>query len=176
MRFKLDFVTNSSSSSFICDVCGRVEGGFDYSVEDADMYECENGHTFCQDEAVGIVGEYAKEEFMEVLKSRRDFYKLKKGDYYDQFVNRISHLIYKLDEATSRGDIEEVIEKGTDYLYNDEGYVPSYNCPICNLKNLKDSETIRYLFKKYNINEAGLLKEIKDAFESYKNFRKYIKK
>lgn len=41
MKIRRGFVSNSSSSSFICDVCGRDKTG----------YECENGHYFCQDEA-----------------------------------------------------------------------------------------------------------------------------
>lgn len=176
MRFRLDFVTNSSSSSFICDVCGRVEGGLNYSIEDAEMYECENGHTFCQDEVIGTVGKYAKEEFIEILKSRRDYYKAQEGSYYEELIDRASFLIYKLDGATSQEDIEEAIEEGMECFYIDEDYIPSSNCPICSLRNLKDSETIMYLFKKYNINEVGLLKEIKDAFEDYKNFKEYIEK
>lgn len=35
----------------------------DMSLEDADMYECENGHTFCRGESIGksIVGEKGEE-------------------------------------------------------------------------------------------------------------------
>lgn len=48
MKIRTGFVSNSSSSSFICDVCGNVEAGYDLSIEDAKMYECENGHEVCQ--------------------------------------------------------------------------------------------------------------------------------
>jgi len=41
------FVSNSSSSSFICEVCGCTESGMDWGVSDADMFHCENGHTVC---------------------------------------------------------------------------------------------------------------------------------
>lgn len=49
-KFRKDFVTNSSSSSFICEVCGRKESGWDMCLSEAEMFECENGHTFCEDE------------------------------------------------------------------------------------------------------------------------------
>lgn len=52
MKKRNGFVSNSSSSSFVCDVCGRVESGFDASASDFDMLECENGHIFCVDEVV----------------------------------------------------------------------------------------------------------------------------
>lgn len=50
MKFRKDFVTNSSSSSFVCDICGNVESGWDMSLQEAEMVECVNGHTICQDE------------------------------------------------------------------------------------------------------------------------------
>lgn len=47
MKNRNGFVSNSSSSSFICDICGSHEEGFDLCVEDAAMFQCVNGHTIC---------------------------------------------------------------------------------------------------------------------------------
>jgi len=52
MKYRSSFVTNSSSSSFVCDVCGATESGWDMGLTDAGMYECENGHTFCDSHLV----------------------------------------------------------------------------------------------------------------------------
>lgn len=52
MKIRTGFVSNSSSSSFICDVCGRTESGFDAYAEDFEMCYCKNGHIFCFNEAV----------------------------------------------------------------------------------------------------------------------------
>jgi hypothetical protein len=48
MKIRTGFVSNSSSSSFTCDVCGEEYSGMDACLSDAEMYQCENGHTFCE--------------------------------------------------------------------------------------------------------------------------------
>jgi len=42
-------VSNSSSSSFICDICGHEASGWDMCLSEAYMVECVNGHVFCED-------------------------------------------------------------------------------------------------------------------------------
>lgn len=48
MKIRSGFVSNSSSSSFICDVCGENQSGYDMCISDAEMWQCVNGHTFCE--------------------------------------------------------------------------------------------------------------------------------
>lgn len=47
MKTRSGFVSNSSSSSFVCDVCGCEESGRDCSLSDFDMFRCTKGHTIC---------------------------------------------------------------------------------------------------------------------------------
>jgi hypothetical protein len=47
MKIRKCFVSNSSSSSYVCDVCGEEVGGWDMCLSDADMCQCVNQHTFC---------------------------------------------------------------------------------------------------------------------------------
>ena len=44
MKIRNGFVSNSSSSSFICNVCNGAESGWDLCLDDAGMFNCENGH------------------------------------------------------------------------------------------------------------------------------------
>jgi hypothetical protein len=48
MKVRNGFVSNSSSSSFICVVCGENQSGWDISLEEAGMFECQKGHVVCQ--------------------------------------------------------------------------------------------------------------------------------
>ena len=42
MKIRNGFVSNSSTSSFICNICGEVEAGMDLSLSDVEMECCEN--------------------------------------------------------------------------------------------------------------------------------------
>lgn len=44
----IGFVSNSSSSSFVCDLCNRAEEIYDDSVGDNIDCRCENGHNLCR--------------------------------------------------------------------------------------------------------------------------------
>jgi hypothetical protein len=52
MKIRNGFVSNSSSSSFTCEVCGYTDGGFDVCLSDFEMVECENGHIFCKEHII----------------------------------------------------------------------------------------------------------------------------
>ena len=64
MKFRKDFVTNSSSSSYICEICGRNESGYDIGLRDCEMMECVNGHIFCCEEALPFP---SKEEMVKAI-------------------------------------------------------------------------------------------------------------
>lgn len=69
MKTRLGFVSNSSSSSFICDITGNVESGMDMTLEDVCMVECVNGHVFGDDFLLGtmedIEEQYKKDNDMD---------------------------------------------------------------------------------------------------------------
>lgn len=69
MKVKLDFVTNSSSSSYVCEVCGSTESGWDMGLSDAEMQECVNGHIVCTSHA-SYVAEESEEEYPYEVPSR----------------------------------------------------------------------------------------------------------
>jgi len=63
MKIRNGFVSNSSSSSFICEISGDIESGYDMSIDEAGMYECENEHTFNEEYVLDGLDDYIKKEF-----------------------------------------------------------------------------------------------------------------
>ena len=60
MKIRTGFVSNSSSSSFVCEVCGDVESGYDVGARDVGFYECEHGHEFCASHALPTLKKFIK--------------------------------------------------------------------------------------------------------------------
>lgn len=50
MKIRHGFVSNSSSTSFECQICGHTESGYDsVGIEDFGFKRCVNGHIICTD-------------------------------------------------------------------------------------------------------------------------------
>ena len=47
MKTRLGFISNSSSTTFICDICGTGEGGFDLCISDIEWAACVNDCYMC---------------------------------------------------------------------------------------------------------------------------------
>lgn len=161
MKFRKDFVTNSSSSSFICDVCGRDESGFDLSLADAGMMECVNGHVFCCDEALEHP---SKEEMIKIILENawNEKYNWRTGE----------------DEIITEGELIEMDEEDLfDNFYLREGYydVPECICPICQFEEYSSNDMLKYLLKEYKLKPTEVMKSWKERFGTYKKFNDWIR-
>ena len=191
MKFRKDFVTNSSSSSYVCEICGRTESGWDLGLSECEMMECVNGHVFCCDEALE---KPTKEEMMKMI--------LENG-----WTNRWDSGIQDYRDYTE----EEISAMDEDIIFDkwitDGGYyeVPECMCPICQFieyseydlsayllkeygisrdevfaevkqlnkrrKKLYENEYITYVCKKFDLNPTEIVAGWKEKFGTYKNFR-----
>lgn len=133
MKIRAGFVSNSSSSSFICDVCGDEVSGVEIELAWYELGSCEKGHHFHKNEAVNKDKPYS--------------------------------FTYNGEEYTYN-DFEDA------YQY-DLGEIPSFYCPICNMKEVSYSDAVAYLLKEKNYTS---LKEVKDKilqnYSSYKELEK----
>ena len=157
MKIRQGFVSNSSSSSFTCDVCGEECSGMDIGLEEAEMMECVNGHCFC-DSHMG-----KKIDESEIEKMRK----------------------FLLATTDNEGEVKEIKSWNDDTIYeqaeedgyfDDERYEISADiCPICNFTNYHDYEACRYLMKKIGLSKETMLADMKKEFPDYKKLQEFIR-
>jgi len=160
MKIRNGFVSNSSSSSFTCDVCGTTESGMDATPGEFDMSECVNGHTFCND--------HAPESEPMTPKQYRDSIReqIQSCDWSSK--ERIQSDIAEM-EMVPDDEIEEFYNDN----YSDNG-VPECQCPICTFTELSDADGFSYLKKKFSMGNKEILEAIKVHFKTYGEFRNFL--
>lgn len=195
MKFRRDFVTNSSSSSYICEICGRNESGWDLCLSDCEMMECINGHVFCCEEALEIPD---KKELLRIIMENgfNRGWNSAIGDYVDYTEEQLAEM---------DGNI-----LFSEFCTEDGHYgVPEEVCPICQFieyseydlseyllkeykipretvfaevkalnkrrRKLYENEYITYVCQKLELNPAEIVAGWKEKFGTYKNFRKWLK-
>lgn len=196
MKIRSDFVTNSSSSSYVCEICGRTESGWDMGLSECEMMECVNGHIFCCDEALENP---SKSDLIKMI--------LENEWNKDIWVSR--------EDGRKDYTEEELMTMDEDILFNEfcseGGYyeVPECVCPICQFieyseydlsayllkeygvsreevfaevkqlnkrrKKLYENEYITYVCKKFNLNPAEIVSEWKTKFNTYNEFSKWLR-
>ena len=173
MRKRLGFVSNSSSSSFICDVCGGVEGGYDVCLDDVDMSCCIRDHDFhnhCND--IEVDENRFKEVTINYIKdlinrNKKLIEKYPDKDYYKDYIKDFENDLKKIELSE---------EFNTDFYdsYFEDG-IPSEFCPICSLNVIRDSDTIKYMYKKFNTTKENITNEIRNKFKNLKELEQFVK-
>ena len=168
MKIRTSYVSNSSSSSFICNVCGREESGYDCCAEDVGMMVCENNHTFCESH------ELLFQETVESIKSYLDRnyrpWQDEKQELFDKFMETE---FASVEEMENNEEFSEFMEEYYE-LFHDAGY-DYHKCPICQFNILDANDGLKYLFRKYNLTEKDVLNELKNQFKDYNEFVDYLK-
>lgn len=160
MKIRNGFVSNSSSSSFICDVCGTVECGYDASMSDFGMINCENGHTLHERCVQNLTIDY-KLIITDFIKERENY---SNKDYFKDVFEKFNEILKH----------EEITEEDKDIIseYTDEKYIPAYNCPVCNLNHINDDIKVKYITKKLNVDIDS---EIRNQFKTLKEVEEYVR-
>ena len=148
MKFRKDFVTNSSSSSYVCEICGHTESGWDLGLSDCAMMECVNGHVFCCDEALEIPSK--KEMIQMILENEwnEDVWTSSSDGYKD----------YTEDELLAMSEDDLFHDFCSEGGYYD---VPECVCPICQFIEYSEYDLSSYLLKEYGVPREEVFAEVK---------------
>ena len=136
MKFRKDFVTNSSSSSYVCEICGRSESGWDLGLSECDMMECVNGHVFCCDESLEKPN---REEVIRLI-LESEYNSCTKEDLEDEDYDIL------FDEHLTEGGYYDV---------------PECMCPICQFIEYSEYDLSAYLLKEYGVSRDEVFEEVK---------------
>jgi len=201
MRIRIDFVSNSSSSSYLCDVCGEIGSGWDAEPENVGMLICKDyNHTFCIEHAFDgfedceLDSSFFKDDeklfepFKEyvwdrIMNSYEEHnincsiadYLVTIGITKDKFLN-MDIVEYRNCVATIHNDRNlrfGDIEESAASMFLSDG-IPSEFCPICNMQHISDQDGFLFLMKLYRLDKEQLLNCIKTKFSTYETFCKYI--
>lgn len=149
MKIRKDFVTNSSSSSFVCDICGRVESGWDAGVSDVGMMECVNGHIFCCDEALELPSKGDMIKMILENEWNKDRWDYDTHEYHDF-----------AEEDLLAYDDELLFERFCGIESGNYG-VPECVCPICQFIEYSEYDLSAYLLKQYGVTRDEVFAEVK---------------
>ena len=134
MKIRLDFVTNSSSSSYICEICKDSESGWDLSISDTEFMQCDRGHTFCichltDDELVYGTTLYMENNTHDAEEKQewKDFLASSNCECGQDMLDWVCHNGYD----------------GNEILYE----FPSGACPICSFRYITDELIIAFILK-----------------------------
>lgn len=144
MKIRLGHVSNSSSSSFVCDLCGSEHSGWDLPIRDIGGFECSHGHTICCYELEPTKADY--------LKYLKDGYE--NADEWTKFV---------IEKFGSEKEEDIDIDELADYCYDFYFYAPDSLCPICSMAEICDRDLKTYLRTLSNIPEGEVMAYIKET-------------
>ncbi len=137
MKVRNGFVSNSSSSSFTCDVCNITRCKYDASPEDVGMIKCERDHIFCRDHAVKPIP-YAI-YYPKIEEIFNFFLTLTEDDFHTESGKK--HFIEVKEELE-----ETNIKSSVEYFFG-ETFPGSY-CPIC-MKVVTSESNVRNYYKEF---------------------------
>jgi hypothetical protein len=173
-------VSNSSSSSFICSICNRIETVYD-DDDDIDAVECSSGHLMCKDHlfestipSFSMIEKILQDEVLEI-NLNKNFTADKCKEKCDRIFSIIEEFrIASSDEDKYKDIFKKYKQEIIEYIIDEYNEISNAVCPICNLDKIENKDLIRYIIKEYSIDKNIITKKIKEKFKNYKEFKTYL--
>jgi hypothetical protein len=192
MKIRSGFVSNSSSSSFICDVSGRIESGMDMGISDAEMFRCQNGHTIGNEYRIEVGEPDITDKVKEILsladdistfaEAEKKFKKLFQPLYDYKSPKKLKEDLQEIITLNHTDGFDAALESCKELMDDaeEEGRDSDYDvdpacCPICQMTEFSDQNLLSYLIKESGKSIEEIKNEIKLRFSKYDDFIDYIK-
>lgn len=167
MKIRQGFVSNSSSSSFVCDVCGQECSGMDMELTWARMIECVNDHTVCY--------KHLDVQLSDLVFTRQEAIEYIKSLPYPECRKEIIAEIEQMSDDEFNEEFDELKDEINEEMFDDGYGYPSTHCPICQLKNVTNDMALDYICKKTNVTIQKVKEDIKAQFKNVDELNKYLK-
>jgi len=183
MKIRLGFVSNSSSSSYTCDISGTTSVNSHGCWDGPPMASCCNGHNFLY--------EYIKCEIPRNMSSEDKWQMISlafevDGDFDTEILSEDGHNLVnkmwgynkkradaKIDEAFTHLNTKSFLshinaqkDKYDSYI----GELPGFMCPVCAFDDVPDDELLKYLLGRRA--RKTVIKELRNKFGTYSAFKK----
>lgn len=154
MKIRAGFVSNSSSSSYTCDISGCTESGWDLRLCDAGMWQCRGGHTMSEEYVEGNLHRIAEAGVQSCLDA------LPGDDEREHFKEQLEDLG---GDASTETLYDLLVETMKEFVGRYE--LSESLCPICQMEYIKYDDVLRYLLNRMRRTYKELCVEIKHEFE-----------
>ena len=160
MKIRTGFVSNSSSSSFICDTCKETFEGMDLSPSEVDHSTCVRGHVFCNESKIEI-GFQQKEKLLtehyinNINSYRKNVEESSDKDVYKNLLNDAIHDQEQFKKMTG----DEIEDNYEEIFYE----CSEEECPICQFEAYNDDDMCEYLRLSSGITRDEVFAIIKEA-------------
>jgi hypothetical protein len=156
MKVRYGFVSNSSSSSFTCLVCGKTESGRDVSPRDFGFVSCNNGHMICDGHLINAA-EKTLEYKIQLIRNSGD----------KEYIEELEEDLEMKDEYEKMEAIDNIIGE------LDLDTVDPSECPICQFVSPLEYQLGHWLLKKLGWTQKDALQKAKDEYEG--DIKKFAK-
>jgi len=181
MKKRNGFVSNSSTSSFVCDMCGESFVGYDASPSDFDCSTCENNHIICNehlkdyDEPDMIKEEGCEHDFdREACSYCPDCGSKSWEEWEPDYDVPASACPICCFDTYSQNEMSKYLEK-TREVSRDEVFAKIKEINKRRRK-LYEGEYISHVCSQFNLTDEILMNEIKGKFKTYKEYLGFIRK